>query len=152
MVGKPGRSGGARHTGNRSIKDGKDLAKSDGGPVQPKGLTAEQKKVWDDIVACLPDGTMKKVDAALLQILSAYICAMRKLNKLFLNDPGDKDIRQGFNQCAQKILQISAVVGLSPADRKRIQLGDGNNEDDDLKKFLQGNRGTANDRSANSQG
>lgn len=150
MAGKPGRSGGARHgAGNRSIKDGKDLTKIDGGPIQPKGLTAEQKKVWNDIVACLPDGTMKKVDAALLQVLSAYICAMRKLNKQFLLDPADKDIRQGFNQCSQKILQISAVVGLSPADRKRIQLGDVGEEDDELKKFLAGGK---NDRSSDRQG
>jgi len=136
MAGRPGRSGGARNKSNRAIKDGKDLVDTKGGPVKPKGLTVEQQKVWDDIVSSLPTETMKKADSALLQILSAYICAMRKLNRSFLLDPADADIRQAFNQCSQKILQISAVVGLSPADRKRIQLGGGSEEEDDLKKFL----------------
>ncbi len=132
MNGVQGRSGGARH-----IAGNPDKTPEDAGPQKPKGMPVEQAKAWDMIVAALPESSLRQIDAILLFTLSAYVAAVKKINKAFLKNPADPDIRQAYNQYNQKIIQLSTVFGLSPADRKRIAIGDGPKaEEDDLKELL----------------
>lgn len=133
MNGVKGRSGGARH-----IAGNPDKTQEDGGPKKPKGMPVAQAQAWDMIVSALPESSLREIDSILLFTLSSYVAAVKKINKAFLQNPADPDIRQAYNQYNQKIIQLSTVFGLSPADRKRIAIGDGPKEDDDdLKKLLE---------------
>jgi phage terminase small subunit len=130
MPGTPTRSGGARLVGNH------DNSTPDGGPVRPHWLTEKQQKIWDEILPTLPEEALRKRDQHLLAELVSYIAAIRRINIEFDENPADKDLRCSRTQYTQKIQQISALFGLSPADRKRIQLETPKEEEDELTEFL----------------
>jgi hypothetical protein len=69
-------------------------------------------------------------------LLSSLIAGSRKLNQEWLLDPADRDIRTSYMQTLEKIRQLSGLFGLSPADRKRIQIAEPKEEQDDLAEFM----------------
>lgn len=124
-----GRSGGERLRGTY------DTSAFDGGPVKPTWLTKEQSEVWEEVIRQLPADALRKRDVHLLAELCGYVCAVRYINYKWARDPADKDLRCAKTQYTQKIQQISALFGLSPADRKRIQIDKPIEEVDDLAEF-----------------
>ena len=125
-----GRSGGQRLMGNA------DTSQQDGGPQKPKGLPQVQSDVWDDIVPMLPADALRKRDVLILYELTGIIAALRQINCEWLLDPKDKDLRCAKMQYTQKLIQLSGLLGLSPADRKRIQIDTPKEEEDELEEFV----------------
>lgn len=129
MTAVAGRSGGER------LKGTYDASAFDGGPEKPTWLTQEQSSVWDEVIKQLPADALRKRDVHLLAELCGYVYAVRYINSQWARDPADKDLRCAKTQYTQKIQQISALFGLSPADRKRIQIDKPPEEKDDLDEF-----------------
>jgi|694.fasta_scaffold49828_2 hypothetical protein len=130
MGGITGRSGGARNRGNF------DLSEQDGLPEKPTSMSEAQGEVWDELMDQLPLEALRKIDRHLLFLLSSLIAGSRKLNQEWLLDPADRDIRTSYMQTLEKIRQLSGLFGLSPADRKRIQIAEPKEEQDDLAEFM----------------
>ena len=124
-----GRSGGQRLVGNH------DTSVFDGGPKKPDWLSEIQSVAYDELLSQLPADALRKRDVHLLAELATYITAIRKINRAWEKDPADKDLRCAKTQYSQKVQQLSALFGLSPADRKRIQIDTPKEEIDDLEEF-----------------
>lgn len=124
-----GRSGGERLRGNF------DASTPDGGPEKPSGMPEHQAKAWDELLQQLPAEALRKRDQHLLYELAGYIAALRQINWKWLAEPEDKDLRCAKTQYTEKVRQLSALFGLSPADRKRIQIDSPKEEKDDLEEF-----------------
>ena len=124
-----GRSGGERLRGNF------DTSAPDGGPQKPKGMPEHQSQAWDELIEQLPVDALRKRDVHLLYELAGYVAALRQINWKWLAEPEDKDLRCAKTQYTEKVRQLSALFGLSPADRKRIQIDKPLEEKDDLEEF-----------------
>lgn len=129
MSGIAGRSGGGRLHGTY------DTSEYDGGPVKPKGMSQAQSDAWDEVISRLPQEALRKCDSYLLFELSGYIVASQKVMGEWLIDPSDVVLAKIKNQTTQKIQSLSALFGLSPADRKRIQIATPKEEEDELTEF-----------------
>lgn len=129
MNGIAGRSGGTRLHGQF------DPSEYDGGPVKSKGMSEAQSEAWDEIVARLPQEALRKCDSYLLFELSGYVVASRKIMQEWLLDPSDPGLAKIKNQITQKLQSLSGLFGLSPADRKRIQIATPKEEEDELSEF-----------------
>lgn len=129
MNGIAGRSGGNRLCGTY------DTTEYDGGPIKPKGMSQEQVLAWDEILGRLPQEALRKSDSYLLFELSGYVVASRKIMEQWLLDPADPDLAKVKNQITQKLQSLSGLFGLSPADRKRIQIATPKQEEDELSEF-----------------
>lgn len=129
MNGIAGRSGGNRLCGTYDTSD------YDGGPVKSKGMSEEQSAAWDEIVGRLPQEALRRCDSYLLFELSGYVVASRKIMEQWLLDPADPGIAKVKNQITQKLQSLSGLFGLSPADRKRIQIATPKEEEDELSEF-----------------
>jgi phage terminase small subunit len=114
-----------------------DTSTPDGGPDKPKGLPQVQSDVWDEIVPMLPGDALRQRDAFILYELTGIIAALRQINGEWLLDPKDKDLRCAKMQYMQKLIQLSGLLGLSPADRKRIQIDTPKEEKDELDEFIE---------------
>ena len=129
MTGLKGHSGGARHHGMF------DTSSPDGMPKKPAGMTELQALVWDELLEQLPTEALRRIDSHMLFGLTALIARMRKINSDFvLSD--DKEIRASFLQTFDKLIKASGHFGLSPADRKRIQIAQPEKEEDELEEFM----------------
>jgi len=129
MNGISGRSGGGRLHGQFDPSD------YDGGPEKCKGMSELQSDTWDEIIERLPQEALRKCDSYLLFELSGYVVASRKIMEQWLLDPADPDIARIKNQITQKLQSLSGLFGLSPADRKRIQIATPKEEEDELSEF-----------------
>lgn len=129
MNGIAGRSGGGRLHGQF------DTSEYDGGPIKCKGMSEAQSEAWDEVLSRLPQEALRKCDSYLLFELSGYIVASQKIMREWLLDPSDPNLAKIKNQIAQKIQSLSGLFGLSPADRKRIQLATPKEEEDELSEF-----------------
>ncbi len=130
MVAVEGKSGGARLHGNF------DTSRPDGLPEKPRNMTEAQSQAWDKLMEQLPAEALRKIDEYLLFELTGYIVALSKMNQEWLANPADKDLRMAKIQYTQKVKQLSCDFGLSPADRKRIQIAAPQEESDELSEFM----------------
>lgn len=124
-----GRSGGERLRGNF------DTTEYDGGPKKPDGLPQAISDEWDYIVPLLPAEALRRIDVLLLRQLCGYSAAWKISEQEWILKPTDKDIRCAMTQYTEKMRQLSGQFGLSPADRKRLQLALPKEEKDDLEEF-----------------
>jgi len=129
MAGSAGRSGGARLHGTF------DVSAQDGLPKKPASMTELQSQVWDEMMEQLPLEALRKIDAHMLYGLTALVAKMRTLNGEFQHSD-DRDIRTSFLQTFDKLIKASGHFGLSPADRKRIQIAKPEEEEDQLEEFM----------------
>jgi hypothetical protein len=91
--------------------------------------------VWDEVLPLLPQEALRGRDVFLLYELTGIIAALRAINEEWLGKPADKDLRCAKMQYTQKLIQLSSILGLSPADRKRIQIDTPKQEEDELEEF-----------------
>jgi phage terminase small subunit len=129
MNGIAGRSGGGRLHGQF------DTSEYDGGPIKPKNMPQRQSEVWDEVLSRLPQEALRKCDSYLLFELSGYIVASQHIMSEWLLNPSNATLAKIKNQTTQKIQSLSALFGLSPADRKRIQIATPKEEEDELTEF-----------------
>lgn len=131
MAGVAGRSGGPRETSY-----GEDLTPRDDGPVKPPGLLERVEKQFDLLLKRLPAEALREIDSYLLAEMSTLLVGLEYLKNSWLADPADKEVRTAYMQSLEKLMQLSAKYGLTPADRKRIKLVEAQPAEDDLKEFM----------------
>lgn len=114
MPGTKGRSGGD-HTSK-----GTDPFPIDDGPQPPQNITEDEKAVWDALLCQLPAELLRGVDVYMLATLCRCICDAEKCHSLWRESSDPKYLRLVRTTEAQ-ISKLSALYGLSPADRGRLK-------------------------------
>lgn len=113
--------GTTRSGGDRRSK-GEDPFPQDGKPQPPKGLSAAERRAWDEMLAFLPPVILRRVDAVQLAILVRLIIRERALGDVCRRDPADLPASRAHLGVVQAISRLSVQFGLSPADRRRIRI------------------------------
>jgi phage terminase small subunit len=129
MAGTNGRSGGDRKS------EGADRTKPDGGPLKPS-LSASVGKKWDELIEQLPAGSLRKIDAHELRILSELLAMADSLAESCRRDPSDLPTVRAFVNVSTQIHRLSASFGLNPGDRKRLALAPPEQEESELSALL----------------
>jgi phage terminase small subunit len=129
MTGSFGRSG-----GNRRFV-GKDGSKQDGGPVKPSGLSEQASSKWDELIGQLPHHELRRIDVHQLEILVGLVLEAKRLLEMLAANPADHPTRRLHLSTCQHISRLSSQFGLSPADRKRIDV-EPEPEIDELEEFI----------------
>jgi P27 family predicted phage terminase small subunit len=103
-------------------------------PTCPDWLPEEAKAEWKRVVPLLIDQrTLAKCDLAVLadycHAWAEFGNAVRELDKLILlNNPLQRDVRAIIKEASQRMKAAGARLGLSPADRARVQATAGEKE------------------------
>lgn len=133
MVGISGRSG-----GNRAV--GSDHTDEDSGPIKPELPEAVSQK-WDQLIGQLPKPALRRIDCHELKLLSELLVMADGLSKEALQNPADHKTGRLFLNVADRIHKLSAVFGLNPGDRKRLNLKTQEDAEDPFKRWLEEMRG-----------
>jgi phage terminase small subunit len=115
MVGSPGRSGGNRR------KTGVDRSRIDGQPSKPELSPAASKK-WDALLSQLEPNLLRKIDSHQLKLLCELLAHGDALANIVATDPSDHKAGRMLVNVSQQVHRLSAVFGLSPFDRARIDV------------------------------
>jgi phage terminase small subunit len=115
MPGTKGRSGGSR-------KLGADRSSPDSGPVMPFGLTEAVQAKWREIVSQIPGGVLRRIDCHQIKLLAELLAGADDLSRQIQADPQNDRARRLFLQSIDRIQRLSALFGLSPADRMRLKI------------------------------
>lgn len=114
MVATHGRSGGD-HTSR-----GTDAFPVDGLPSKPSDMSQAEGVIWDALLDQLPDELLRGVDVYMLEVLCRCINDARLLRQQF-EVTADPAIMRLVRSTEAQINKLSALYGLSPADRGRIK-------------------------------
>jgi hypothetical protein len=131
MPGTIGNSGGGRLRGDYDASD------YDGGPVKPS-MSERESQAWDELIAMLPREALRKIDVFVLREAVDYTLMLGKIRQELHDSPAGKDLRCAKTQYTEKLLKLSGLLGMSPADRKRIQIAQPKEKEDDLSEFSEG--------------
>lgn len=117
-----------------------------GDPPSSAKLTPREKEVWGLVVRELPPGMLKAVDQFVLVALCRAVAlqdeAAEKLRatSLLLKSPKGMVYQSPYvgiiNTQAKQIKALGAELGLSPAARTRISMGDAGDENDPTAKYF----------------
>jgi hypothetical protein len=110
----------SRTGGDKSL--GVDRTREDGGPIEPKDLRPETLAKWRFLISKIEPSILRAVDEIQLRILAELIVQVDRLAEQIATDPTDHRIRRLQLATAQHISRLSALFGLSPADRMRMKL------------------------------
>jgi len=135
--------------GNRS-KVAKDALRPDtpgkGRPRMPMHLSAEERRLWADVVQSLPDSLLTKADEAILERFAVYWSRFREAGRMIAktglmvqspNGPIRNPLLVVQNACAKEMHAAGSEIGLSPVARARM-VGQGAEEDDPMELLLGG--------------
>jgi len=131
MPGTIGNSGGGRLRGDH------DPTEHDGGPVKP-AMSERESEAWDELLEMLPSEALRKIDVFIVREAVDYTLMLAKIRQDLHDNPADKDLRCAKTQYTEKLLKLSGLLGMSPADRKRIQIAQPKEKEDDLSEFSEG--------------
>lgn len=100
--------------------------KPSGELVKPTDLDDVASKAWDRIVEAFAASEMlSSVDGEILtQAVESY-ARWKAVNELAKEDPTSSAIRSAFEVYAKQFRAASALIGLSPVDRERLNLRTG---------------------------
>ncbi len=132
MPGTIGNSGGGRLRGDH------DPTEYDGGPVKPLDLSDSVSKRWDVLLEQLPKEALRQVDVYNIRQAAVFSVLLESIEKQLEEKPSDKDLRCAYTQYSEKFIKLSGHLGMSPADRKRIQIAQPKEKEDDLSEFSKG--------------
>lgn len=116
MTGTLGRSGGNHRS------DGFEITVDDGGPERPVLPDAVGLK-WDSLISQLPAGSLRRIDAHELRILSELLSMSDGLAEACRQDPRDHKTARVYLNVVGQVHRLSAAFGLNPGDRKRLAIG-----------------------------
>jgi hypothetical protein len=109
------RSGGSRKLGH-------DRTEADGPPIRPSGMPDAWNLKWTELMEQLPQHVLRRVDGHKLKALVTLLCHEIELSRMLAADPTDDKSRRLYLQTVQAIHRESSLFGLSPADRKRLDM------------------------------
>jgi hypothetical protein len=113
-------AGSNRSGGNRKL--GTDRSDQDGGPRKPDGMPDGWNAKWDELLEQLPQHVLRRIDGHKLKALVTLLQHEIELSRMLAEDPHDDKSRRLYLQTVQAIHRESSLFGLSPADRKRLDL------------------------------
>lgn len=135
--------------GNRS-KVAKDQLRPDtpglGRPRVPMHLSAEERRLWADVVRSLPPTLLTMADEAVLERFAIYWARFREAGKMIAktglmvqspNGPIRNPLLVVQNACSKEMHAAGSEIGLSPVARARMA-GAGSEEDDPMELLLGG--------------
>jgi len=140
--------------GGRDRKDRRQAAPADipvpvnalGEPPRSAKLTPREQEVWNLVGSELPPGMLKMVDQFVLVAFCRAVAlqdeAAEKLraSSLLLKSPKGMVMQSPYvgiiNTQAKTIKALGAELGLSPAARTRISMGDAGEENDPAAKYF----------------
>lgn len=129
MVGRIGRSGGARN-----FKPKKDLPSGDGKPESPRELSPRAKVYFDWLIDRLGAGEVgsawSRADGSLLASVAEAPESEEIIGELIKQSPEDVKLHRMRGQFADRIVRASALLGLCPRDRSRLPEAGEDDEDE----------------------
>ena len=115
MAGTKGRSGGRNK--KTTIQSG------DGVPVSPRALSPRATALFswllDKLNADDPGSPWSRIDGTVIASLAELMESQERVASLLADSPGDLGLLRIRIQMAGQISRMSAIVGLTPIDRKR---------------------------------
>lgn len=129
MVGSNGRSG-----GDRTISQC-DTSPVDGGPQCPSDLPESVAGKWRSIVEQIPAGALREIDGHQLRILCELLHGADVLAEQVRADCMNDKARRMYLQTCDRVNRLSAQFGLSPMDRRRVNLQPAESEWDEVDKW-----------------
>ena len=115
MVGSRGRSGGK----NKKIA----LGAGDGVPVSPRALSPRAAALFswllDKLKADDPGSQWSRIDGVTIAALAELLESQEHVASQLADTPGDLGLLRIRVQIAGQVSRMSAIVGLTPIDRKR---------------------------------
>lgn len=125
-------AGGRGRSGRKPAEPRADVIPDDGGPKCPKEANKRVQQKWALIVSQLPNGVLRRIDGHQLLILCHLLAGVDELTAAIDSDPLDNQSRRTLLQYSDRVNKLSAMFGLSPADRMRIKVGDNPAAKDEL--------------------
>lgn len=125
--------GGYHSGGDRSL--GIDRTKTDGLPTKPSDL-GTATAAWDELLAMLEPGILRRVDALQLRHLAELVTHSRNLAAAALSDPADPKKTRSWLAVIDQVRKLGALFGLSPMDRCRLKVDTASNESDEFTEWL----------------
>lgn len=113
--------GGKGSGGNRTTF-GTDKSKKDGMPVCSEDAPLDVQVRFDQLLKLIPAQAFRKIDTVLLERLAFYELHAQKLQHLIDRDPTDFKASGVLLRVTEQLMRLSGLFGLSPADRRRINL------------------------------
>ena len=99
---------------------GADHSRDDGGPIEPENVSAAASVKWRELLTQLSVKELRKVDVHELRLLCELLALSDALAAAVVLDPTDLKSARLLIQTAAQIHKFSAVFGLNPHDRKRL--------------------------------
>lgn len=115
MAGTAGRSGGDH------MSQGSDFVPQDSGPIKP-ALSSEVAAKWDQLLEQIPRAALRSVDVHELRLLSELLARSDQLADQMRASPTDCALTRLYLNVCSQIHRMSASLGLTPGDRKRMAL------------------------------
>lgn len=111
-----------------------------GTPAKMADLDAEASKFWSAVTGTLKRaGWVGRIDSFALTMAAEVWSLYRSAVKAAAADPMDKKARAAVIAYSSAWLGLAARIGLTPADRQRLQLDlNVRADDDDLEKYISG--------------
>jgi len=113
---------GGKGSGGNRVTFGSDKSKKDGLPVCSHNAPIEVQERFTELLTMIPAQAFRKIDAILLEKLAFYELHARKLQVMIDADPTDFKASSVLLRVTEQIMRLSGLFGLSPADRRRINL------------------------------
>jgi len=88
----------------------------------PRGFTAAQKKIWQEMIDITPDGVITRMDRFILEVVSVMLCRFR-------------EAYTGRGKPLQSseygiLMRALTSLGMTPADRSKVLVPPEKTEDD----------------------
>lgn len=110
-------TGTSRSGGNRRLS--LDATEANGVPDCPKSFSNEQKAKWREVMCQLPGLLLRKIDVHQLGNLCRLLVLADVYGKAAASDM--KAVRM-LIQVVDRVHKLSASFGLTPADRRRMEM------------------------------
>jgi hypothetical protein len=131
---KDGTMGGVYSGGDRSLKP--DGTKADGLPVKPSDI-GSASDAWDELLATIEPGILRRVDALHLRHLAELVTHSRSLAAAAMSDPTDAKKTRSWLAVVDQVRKLGGLFGLSPVDRSRLKIEPvENDEPDEFQQWL----------------
>jgi len=99
-----------------------DGSAQDGLPQKPGGLNKACSDCWDDLLSQIPKGILRTVDGIQLETLTKLVVQGRALSQIAMANPSGIATNRAWLANADIVRKLSGLFGLSPTDRKRMDI------------------------------
>ena len=89
--------------------------------VCPDWVTAPARVKWDELAGQLNPEVLEAIDSHAVALLATLLAEVEQLARMAANNPENLPIKRSLVQVAQSFNRMSALFGLTPADRARVK-------------------------------